>query len=94
MRSRIVSSPEWFPGLHIAIAAAGTLLGIASVAVGAGLLRYARWSARSAVATFGLYSDIHLWTCWELLAAIALHVGGALYHGFRNDGIVRRILTL
>ena len=39
-----------------------------------------------------LYSDIHLWTCWGLLALIAVHVSGALYHGFRRDGAVRRML--
>ncbi|MEX2495809.1 MAG: cytochrome b/b6 domain-containing protein [Woeseia sp.] len=41
-----------------------------------------------------LYSDIHLWTCWILLAIIAVHVSGALYHAFRNDGIVRRMFHL
>lgn len=41
-----------------------------------------------------LYSNIHLWTCWALLAVIAVHVGGALYHAFRNDGVVRRMLRL
>ena len=39
-----------------------------------------------------LYSDIHLWTCWALLAVIAVHISGAVYHAFRNDGIVRRML--
>ena len=38
------------------------------------------------------YSDIHLWTAWALLAVMAVHIGGALYHAFRNDGIVRRML--
>ena len=38
-----------------------------------------------------LYSDIHLWTCWALLAAVAVHLSGALYHAFRNDGIARTI---
>jgi cytochrome b561 len=41
-----------------------------------------------------LYSDIHLWTCWVLLALVALHISGAVYHAFRNDGIVRRMLRL
>jgi cytochrome b561 len=41
-----------------------------------------------------LYSDIHLWTCWALLAAVAVHLSGALYHAFRNDGIARRMLRL
>ena len=39
-----------------------------------------------------LYSDIHIWMAWALLAVIAVHVAGALYHAFRNDGIVRRML--
>lgn len=39
-----------------------------------------------------LYSDIHLWTCWALLLAMAAHIGAALLHAFRNDGVVRRIL--
>jgi cytochrome b561 len=41
-----------------------------------------------------LYSDIHLWTCWALLAVMAVHISGALYHAFRNDGVVRRMLRL
>jgi cytochrome b561 len=41
-----------------------------------------------------LYSDIHLWTCWILLAVIAVHISGALYHAFRNDGVIRRMLYL
>lgn len=41
-----------------------------------------------------LYSDIHLWTCWALLAVVAVHVSGAVYHAFRNDGVVRRMLRL
>ncbi|HEX2138623.1 MAG TPA: cytochrome b/b6 domain-containing protein [Woeseiaceae bacterium] len=41
-----------------------------------------------------LYSDIHLWTCWILLAVVAVHVSGALYHAFRNDGVIRRMLHL
>ena len=39
-----------------------------------------------------LYSDLHLWTCWALLVAMAVHIGAALAHAFRNDGVVRRIL--
>lgn len=41
-----------------------------------------------------LYSDVHLWTCWILLAVVAVHISGALYHAFRNDGIARRMLHL
>ena len=39
-----------------------------------------------------LYSDVHLWTCWALLIAMAAHIGAALLHAFRNDGVVRRIV--
>ncbi len=38
------------------------------------------------------YSDIHLWTCWGLLALVSVHISGAVYHAFRNDGVVRRML--
>lgn len=41
-----------------------------------------------------LYSDIHLWTCWGLLAFVAVHISGAVYHAFRNDNVVRRMLRL
>jgi cytochrome b561 len=41
-----------------------------------------------------LYSDIHLWTCWALLAFVAVHIAGAVYHAFRNDGVVQRMLRL
>ena len=40
------------------------------------------------------FSDIHLWTCWALLGLIAVHISGAIYHAFGNDGIVRRMLRL
>ena len=39
-----------------------------------------------------LYSDLHLWACWFLLLAMAAHIGAALTHAFRDDGVVRRIL--
>lgn len=39
-----------------------------------------------------LYSDLHLWTCRGLLLAMAAHIGAALLHAFRNDGVLRRIL--
>lgn len=41
-----------------------------------------------------LFSDIHLWTCWALLAVVAVHISGAVYHAFRDDGIVRRMLRV
>jgi cytochrome b561 len=40
------------------------------------------------------YSDIHLWTCWILLGFVAVHISGALYHAFRNDGVIRRMIHL
>ena len=39
-----------------------------------------------------LYSDLHLWSCWALLLAMAAHIGAALLHAFRNDGVLRRIV--
>jgi cytochrome b561 len=39
-----------------------------------------------------LFSDLHLWACWALLVAMAAHVGAALLHAMRNDGVVRRIV--
>tara|TARA_B110000444_G_scaffold258064_1_gene297968 strand:+ start:1248 stop:1790 length:543 start_codon:yes stop_codon:yes gene_type:complete len=39
-----------------------------------------------------LYSDIHLWTCWILLALVAVHLSGAIYHAFLQDGVVRRMI--
>jgi cytochrome b561 len=41
-----------------------------------------------------LYSDIHAWTCWSLLGFLAVHVAGAVYHAFQNDGVVRRMMRL
>lgn len=41
-----------------------------------------------------LFSDVHLWTCWMLLAVIAFHIGAAVFHAFRRDGLVRRMLHL
>ena len=38
------------------------------------------------------YSDIHLWTAWALLGVVAVHISGAIYHAFLNDGIVRRMM--
>ena len=38
------------------------------------------------------FSDIHIWSAWALLAVIAVHISGAVYHAFRNDGVVRRML--
>ena len=37
------------------------------------------------------FSDIHLWTCWALLAVISVHIGAALYHAFRNDDVIDKM---
>lgn len=41
-----------------------------------------------------LWSDVHIYSCWALLAVLAVHMAGALYHAFRSDGVVRRMLHL
>lgn len=41
-----------------------------------------------------IYSDIHSWTTYALLAIVAIHIGNAVYHAFRNDGVVRRMIRL
>ncbi|MCG8324831.1 MAG: cytochrome b [Thiotrichales bacterium] len=41
-----------------------------------------------------LFSDIHMWITWLLLALVAVHISGAIYHAFRHDGVVRRMLRL
>jgi cytochrome b561 len=38
------------------------------------------------------FSDLHLWTCWGLLIAMAAHIGAALLHAFRGDDVVSRIV--
>jgi cytochrome b561 len=38
------------------------------------------------------WGELHMWTAWALLGIIAVHVSGAIYHAFLNDGIVRRML--
>ena len=39
-----------------------------------------------------LFSEIHMWTTWLLLGVIAVHISGAVYHAFRRDGVVRRMI--
>lgn len=39
-----------------------------------------------------LFSNFHLWICWLLLALLAVHIGAAIYHALRNDGVVERVL--
>ena len=37
------------------------------------------------------YSEIHLWTCWLLLAVVVIHIGAAVYHGFADDGVINKM---
>lgn len=39
-----------------------------------------------------VFSDIHNWTFYGLLAVMAVHVGTAVYSAFRNEGVIRRML--
>jgi len=41
-----------------------------------------------------LFSDIHLWTCWALLAVLSIHISAALYHAFASDGAIARMFRL
>ena len=40
------------------------------------------------------YSDIHLWTCWALLAVIAIHIAAALFHAFNDDDVIKKMFRL
>lgn len=40
------------------------------------------------------FSEVHVWTCWMLLALLVMHVSGAIYHAFRRDGVTKRMLHL
>lgn len=57
------------------------------------LIDLPNWSAENDDLNI-LFSDIHLWTCWALLAIVALHIGAALYHGFRNDEVIDKMFRL
>lgn len=48
------------------------------------------WAEESDEANM-LFSEIHLWTCWALLAVIALHIAAALYHAFDDDEVIRKM---
>ena len=40
------------------------------------------------------YSDIHSWTTYALLAVSGFHIGNAIYHAFRGDRMVHRMIRL
>lgn len=41
-----------------------------------------------------VFSEIHLWSCWALLAVLMLHIVAAIYHGFNNDGLIEKMFRL
>ena len=41
-----------------------------------------------------LFSDLHLWSCWALLAVLTLHIGAAIYHGIADDGLINKMFRL
>ncbi|NIR96836.1 MAG: cytochrome b [Gammaproteobacteria bacterium] len=41
-----------------------------------------------------LFSDVHIYSSWILLALLITHVAGAVFHAFRRDGVARRMLRL
>ena len=49
-----------------------------------------KWGAKD-VALKDFLSDVHLVTSFVLVTLIALHVGAALHHAMRGDGILRRM---
>jgi len=53
VRSYLVSAPSWFPGLMTSLSAAGTILALASVVVGAALVDHRAWASAAAIPVFG-----------------------------------------
>lgn len=41
-----------------------------------------------------LFSDIHMWTCWLLLAVLMMHIAAAIYHAFADDGLIDKMFKL
>ena len=40
------------------------------------------------------FSDLHMWSCWILLAVISSHIAAALYHACRDDGMINKMFRL
>ncbi|ODN65868.1 cytochrome b [Methylophaga muralis] len=38
------------------------------------------------------WGELHTYAAWILLALVAIHIAAAVYHSFRNDGIIRRMM--
>lgn len=57
------------------------------------LVEMPTWSAESDELNI-LFSEIHMMSCWLLLALLLLHIGAALYHGLGNDGVIDKMFRL
>src|SRR5690554_3900531 len=53
VRSYLASAPAWFPTLMTRLAAAGTVLALASVVVGAALVDHRAWASAASIPVFG-----------------------------------------
>lgn len=38
------------------------------------------------------WGELHTSSAWILLGLVAIHIAGAVYHSYRNDGIIRRMM--
>ncbi len=57
------------------------------------LIELPLWSAENDELNI-LFSEIHMISCWALLALMLLHIGAAVYHAFGNDGTIDKIFRL
>lgn len=55
------------------------------------LLNLPQWAQESDDLN-AFFSDLHLWSCWLLILLIAIHIGAALYHSFKDDGVADSML--
>lgn len=58
-----------------------------------GVIEFPKWGWKDEELN-DLFSGVHLWSSWGLLAVIAVHMSAALFHAFRRDGVVNRMLHL
>ncbi|MGH8594804.1 MAG: hypothetical protein ACREV3_13430 [Gammaproteobacteria bacterium] len=54
----ILSTPGWFPGFQMALAAVGIIMASLSIVVGAALVDYRSWAPAAALLTFGALTAI------------------------------------
>ena len=57
------------------------------------LLELPAWAAENDELNI-LFSDIHMWACWALLLVISMHIAAALYHGYNDIGLIRKMFRL